>query len=114
MTRRKRGGRGRGPRWNAQEEWPGTYVDEDWPNLVDMVLSWSLEDVMDDGLFKNEVILYRCSHWFPRSVLCVLVALCSFRFSSIWLIMYLVLYEAMRGTSTILIVLIFPPCSYFL
>jgi senataxin len=56
MTRRK-GGRGRGPRWNAQEEWPGMNVDEDWPNLVDMVLSWSLEDVMDDGLFKNEVIL---------------------------------------------------------
>uniref|UniRef100_A0ACD5UEM4 Uncharacterized protein n=1 Tax=Avena sativa TaxID=4498 RepID=A0ACD5UEM4_AVESA len=55
MTRRRRGGRGRGPGRNVEEEWPRRNADGDWPDLVDMVLSWSLEDVMDDGLFKNKV-----------------------------------------------------------
>ncbi|KAM0832859.1 hypothetical protein ACQ4PT_064638 [Festuca glaucescens] len=27
----------------------------DWPNLVDMVLSWSLEDAMDEDVFKNKL-----------------------------------------------------------
>ncbi|KAM0923991.1 hypothetical protein ACQ4PT_005165 [Festuca glaucescens] len=55
MTRRRRGGRGRAPRRNAEEEWSGKNADEDWPNLVDMVLSWSLEDIMDEDVFKNKV-----------------------------------------------------------
>ncbi|WVZ86864.1 hypothetical protein U9M48_033583 [Paspalum notatum var. saurae] len=31
------------------------YAGEDWPNLVDVILSWSLEDVMNEGLFKDKV-----------------------------------------------------------
>ncbi|KAJ1272390.1 hypothetical protein BS78_06G198300 [Paspalum vaginatum] len=31
------------------------YTGEDWPNLVDVILSWSLEDVMNEGLFKDKV-----------------------------------------------------------
>ena len=27
----------------------------EWPNLVDVVLSWRLEDVMNEGLFKDKV-----------------------------------------------------------
>jgi hypothetical protein len=90
MTRRRRGGRGRGPRRNAEEERPGKNADDDWPSLVDMVLSWSLEDVMDEDVFKNKVGLQCCSFRFPRSVLPVLVVPCPRRFRSIWLIMYLV------------------------
>jgi hypothetical protein len=55
MTRRRKGGRGRAPRRNAEEEWPGKNADGDWPSLVDLVLSWSLEDVMDEDVFKNKV-----------------------------------------------------------
>lgn len=56
MTRKKKGARGRRPRREAGDEWwPRRYADEEWPHLVDMVLSWSLEDVMDEGLFKNKV-----------------------------------------------------------
>jgi hypothetical protein len=55
MTRRRKGGRGRGPRRNTEEERPGKNADDDWPSLVDMVLSWSLEDVMDEDVFKNKV-----------------------------------------------------------
>ncbi|KAM0906286.1 hypothetical protein ACQ4PT_016852 [Festuca glaucescens] len=60
MTRRRRGGRGRAPRRNAEEEWSGKDADEDWPNLVDMVLSWSLEDVMDEDVFKNKNVRSYC------------------------------------------------------
>jgi hypothetical protein len=28
---------------------------EEWPNLVNVVLSWSLVDVMNEGLFKDKV-----------------------------------------------------------
>ncbi|XP_051219250.1 helicase SEN1 [Lolium perenne] len=55
MIRRRRGGRGRGPRRNAEDERPGKNADDDWPSLVDMVLSWSLEDVMDEDVFKNKL-----------------------------------------------------------
>uniref|UniRef100_N1QU66 Uncharacterized protein n=1 Tax=Aegilops tauschii TaxID=37682 RepID=N1QU66_AEGTA len=56
MTRKKKGARGRRPRREAGDEWwPRRYADEEWPHLVDMVLSWSLEDVMDEGLFKNKL-----------------------------------------------------------
>jgi senataxin len=41
------GGGGRG----AQREDAGV----EWPNLVDVVLSWRLEDVMNEGFFKDKV-----------------------------------------------------------
>ncbi|GJN01954.1 hypothetical protein PR202_ga19259 [Eleusine coracana subsp. coracana] len=28
---------------------------QEWPNLVDVILSWSLQDVMNEGLFKGKV-----------------------------------------------------------
>lgn len=28
---------------------------EKWPNLVDVILSWKLHDVMNEGLFKGKV-----------------------------------------------------------
>jgi len=28
---------------------------EEWPNLVDVVLSWRLTDVMNEDLFKDKV-----------------------------------------------------------
>jgi hypothetical protein len=28
---------------------------EEWPDLVDVILSWSLKDVMNEGLFKDKV-----------------------------------------------------------
>ena len=28
---------------------------EEWPNLVDVVLSWNLKDVMNEDLFKDKV-----------------------------------------------------------
>ncbi|GJN26633.1 hypothetical protein PR202_gb14582 [Eleusine coracana subsp. coracana] len=29
---------------------------QEWPNLVDVILSWSLQDVMNEGLFKDKVV----------------------------------------------------------
>ncbi|XP_037478769.1 ATP-dependent helicase upf1-like isoform X2 [Triticum dicoccoides] len=56
MTRKKKGARGRRPRREAGDEWwPRRYADQEWPHLVDMVLSWRLEDVMDEGLFKDKL-----------------------------------------------------------
>jgi len=28
---------------------------EEWPNLVEVILSWSLEDVMNEGLLRDKV-----------------------------------------------------------
>jgi hypothetical protein len=67
MIRRGGGGRGRG----ARREGAGV----EWPNLVDVVLSWRLEDVMNEGLFmdkvcKNLLISSISSLWGGAYVLC--------------------------------------------
>jgi hypothetical protein len=44
-----RGG-GRGGRGMQRKD-----AREEWPDLVDVVLAWSLKDVMNEGLFKDKV-----------------------------------------------------------
>lgn len=43
------GGRGGGRMLQRKD------AGEEWPNLVDVVLSWSLRDVMNEDLFKDKV-----------------------------------------------------------
>ncbi|WVZ86863.1 LOW QUALITY PROTEIN: hypothetical protein U9M48_033583 [Paspalum notatum var. saurae] len=47
-----RGGRGRG---SSSSSMYRKDKAEEWPNLVDVVLSWSLRDVMNEELFKDKV-----------------------------------------------------------
>jgi hypothetical protein len=63
---------------------------EEWPNLVDVVLAWSLEDVMNEDLFKDKVraihfthtgLIHQFAGWAsPR--LCVVVLI--IRLAKIW------------------------------
>jgi len=51
MIGRGRGSGGRGGGRMFQRKDAG----EEWPNLVDVVLSWNLKDVMNEDLFKDKV-----------------------------------------------------------
>jgi senataxin len=51
-----RGG-GRGGRGMQRND-----AGEGWPNLVDVVLAWSLEDVMNEDLFKDKVRAIHFTH----------------------------------------------------
>lgn len=59
MERGRGGSGGRGGGRTFQRNNAG----EEWPNLVGVVLSWSLADVMNENLFKDKVgAPHRSSH----------------------------------------------------